>query len=454
MVNSMPEYEAENTDETTEPEPEELEPSEPEPSEEEVPEEEPGEVEAEAAPTKPAKRPEPGGVARWFGDRFDSCDLFDSQIAAERHRTGLEEGAAPVDYIGKAMWVVFVLIVISGIGLFGGYVPTISGAFNSVERIQTDFTFGWWFRGVHKWGTDLFIILAIARLVRLAYRRGYKSTGEFGWIWALAVLAIGMTAGLTGYLLVWHQRAFWMGSILQSNPLSFEGVRPLGGLGLKGWAAELITGGTEITASALTGIFVLHITLALAIVVPVFCRRLAKRRMVPKFRNLSFYVPPGLLWTVLGVLTFIALILPPPTGSPSDGILKPNPIIADWFFLGCYQLIDMLTPTIAGWIIGIGFLIGILLPWIDRSRVKGPRPAVTALIVAALFTWLALTLKALEWNISAPVIFIIIAIFWIIAFVLAAMAEYQPLKPEEIEAVEVVVEVDVDDSDEEEVGVE
>jgi len=441
MVNSMPEYEAENTNESTEPEL-----TEPEITEQELPEEEP--VVIEAAP-EPPERPKPDGVVGWFTERFDSCDLFDSQIPAERRRAGLEEGVSPIDYIGKAMWVVFVLLIISGIGLLAGYVPTVAGAFNSIERIQADFPFGWWFRGVHKWGTDLFIILAIARLVRLAYRRGYKSTGEFGWIWALAVLAIGMTAGLTGYLLVWHQRAFWMGSILQSDPLSSEGVWPLGGLGLKGWAAEQVTGGTEITPSVLTGIFVLHLTLAFAILVPVFCRQLAKRRMVPKFRHLSLYVPPGLLWAVLGILTFIALILPPPTGSPSDGILKPNPIISDWFFLGCYQLIDILTPTIAGWIIGIGILVGILLPWIDRSSAKGPRPAVTALIIATLFTWFALTLKAFGWTVSAPWIFIIIAVVWILAFALAAMAEYEPLRPEDIEAVEVVVEIDIDEDDEE-----
>lgn len=427
----MPEQEAENTEEITEEEPEEK-------------------------PPETSTQPKPAGFTRWFGDRLESCDLFDRRIAAERRRAGLPRGISTADYIGKAMWIVFVLIVISGIGLLAGYVPVISGAFNSVERIQTDFPFGWWFRGVHKWGTDLFIILAIARLVRLAYRRGYKSTGEFGWIWALAVLAIGMVAGLTGYLLVWHQRAFWMGSVLQSDPLFSEGVWPFGGLGLKGRAAEMITGGNEITQSALTFFFVLHITLAFVILLPAFCRRLSKHRMVPKFRHFSLYVPPGLIWAILGLLTFIALVMPPPLGSPSDGVLNPNPIISDWYFLGCYQLIDMLTPTIAGWIIGIGILIGILLPWIDRSRDKGPRPAVTALLTAGLLTWLILTLKALGWAISAPVVFLTIAIVWIISFVMAAMAEYQPRKPAKIEAEEEAEEIveetgEAEDTGEEEV---
>ena len=400
----------------------------------EIEAEEPAEIEVKELPPVITSRRRRMGFTAWWRSRSGAWDLFDSLTAGERRRAGLPQGAWSVDYLGKAMWVVFVLIVISGIGLLAGYVPTVSGAFSSVERIQNEMSLGWWFRGVHKWGTDLFIILGILRLVRLAYRRGYKSTGEFTWIWALLVLAIGMAAGLTGYLLVWHQRAFWMGSVLQSDPMASESVQPLGGLGLKGWVAERIVGGVQVTQSALTIIFVIHIALGFIVLLSAFCLRLIARRLVPKYRHFSLCIPPGLVWAILGFLTFIALILPPPVGGPSDGILTPMPILSDWYFLGCYQLIGALTPTIAGWLIGIGFLVGFLLPWIDRSRAKGARPAVTLLIAAGLLTWLIFTLKALGWAVADYGILVITALVWLIALILAAMAEYRPRKAESDES--------------------
>ncbi len=375
------------------------------------------------------------GFPVWLRDRSESCDLFDFLIAGERKRTGLPEGTASVDLLGKALWVTFVLVIISGIGLLAGYLPTITGAFSSVEHIQTSFPLGWWLRGVHKWGTDLFIILAVCRLIRLAYRRAYKSPGEFTWLAAIGILAIGVVTGLTGYLLVWHQRAFWMGEAL-TGPVgysSFDAMYPLGGLGLKGSIATLILGGDVITQSVLRNIFALHIVPGFLIILAAFFWRMYPGRKVPKVRHFSTWVPMSLVWTVIGGLTILALILPPPLGGAVDGFIKPHPIFADWYLLPLYELLECVTPgtTLTVLIVVSGIII--LLPWVDRSAARGPRPSVTALILAGLATWLIFTIRALGWPISGAGMLGLTALVWLIALVLGIIAEYKPQSSQQSE---------------------
>jgi len=355
--------------------------------------------------------------------RIEACDLFDGLAAFERKRAGLPSAGAPFDFLGKALWIVFVLIVISGVGLLAGYSPTVTGAFSSVERMQTSFPMGWWLRGAHKYCTDLFVILALLRLVRIAYRRAYKSPAEISWISSLVVLAVGMVAGLTGYLLVWHQRAFRMGRIFEGDIMTYEAAHPLGGLGLHGWPAGWILGGDEISQQALMAIFVAHIALGFLLMLAALCWRVTARKKVPAYRHFSPETAWPLFWSILAAVTVVAILFPPPLGSPSDGLLKPHPILADWYLLGCYQLIDILTPPAAVSLILLGFVLGALIPWIDRSSAKGPRPLVTSIVTAGLATWLIFTLKGLGWSISPAGILGLTAVVWFIAVIVGAMGE-------------------------------
>ena len=359
----------------------------------------------------------------WFCRLAYACDLFDAMAPAERRRSGLAAGQTRIDILGKALWVTFALVVISGVGLLAGYHPTVPGAFSSVEHIQTSFPAGWWLRGVHKYGCDLFVILAAIRLLRIAFRRAYKNGGEFTWISALCLLIFGMVSGLTGYLLVWNERAFWFGRLLGASAQRFEEAYPLGGLGLAGWLSRIVVGDEGMSQSTLTGVFAVHIALSLLVLIVALRWRLAPRRQSPKHRAFMPAIPAGTTWLILGGLTLLALLIPPPLGGPVDRMIPPHPIISDWYFLATYQLFRIVSPPSATTFVFIGLAVAVLLPWLDRSRKRGPRPAVLALICATSLTWLIMTIGAAADEQAGAAVLVMSVAVWLLALAVGIWGE-------------------------------
>jgi len=365
-----------------------------------------------------------GGVDRWFRDRIESCDLFDGLTAFERHVSRTEGGPSLWDLIGKAMWVTFALVVISGIGLMGGYSPTTSGSFISVENIQTSYPLGWWLRGVHKWGCDLFLMLALLRILRIAVRRAYKAGGEFTWLGSFGILFLAWIGGLTGYLLIWNQRVFEAGdmqALTTEGASEFEKLYPLGGLGLSGWFSQVLLGGLEMSQAGLSAYYTLHIACGMIILLLALFWRTMSRAKFPSHRNFDLKIPPALFWTVVGALSLLALVLPPPLGSAVDTILKPHPALSDWYYHDFYQLVESLGPTVGCTVFALGLFIAIFLPWIDRAPPGRPRAGVNGLIIGWFATTSILISKAFGWEIPDPAMFILIALVWIfiLGFVIA-----------------------------------
>ncbi|MCK4720988.1 cytochrome bc complex cytochrome b subunit [bacterium] len=372
----------------------------------------------------------PDRLPTWIESRIESCDLFDAMIPLERLRSGLGEGVQGIDLVGKALWITFAVVVITGIVLLAGYSPSTAGAFSSVVNIQNGGGLGWLMRGAHKYGTDLFVILAVIRLARIAFRRSYKSGGEITWIAAIGVLLVGIISGVTGYLLVWNQRIFTSERLLDRGVWNFEDIYPLGGLGLRGWVGDVLLGPDGLSQEVLTRVFEVHIGLSLIVIFLVFFWRNMKRNQVPVYSHFSLKIPVSLIWTIIGGLLFLALVFPVPLGIPSDGVLKPHPIFADWYALAFYEFTSMFQPGMNGVILSLGVLLAILLPWVDRSVKQGPRPAVTTLIVASLLTWFILTIKALGWEITYPEVLITLSVIWFVSFAVGYIREFRERKPE------------------------
>ncbi|MCX6647433.1 MAG: cytochrome b N-terminal domain-containing protein [bacterium] len=359
----------------------------------------------------------------WLKDRAESCDIFDAMIRDEKARTGSGETLIAPDYLGKALWITFLAVVISGIGLLAGYSPSITGAFSSVVNIQTGSGLGWLLRGVHKYGTDLLVILAVLRLIRIAYRRAYKFGGELGWICALAATLFAMISGLSGYLLLWNQRVFTSGSLTNNELLNYEQIFPLGGLGLKGWFANWIAGGDGMNQTMLASVFAIHIGLSAIVILFVVFWRNTKRDQVPIHKNFSMKIPINIIWYIIGGLMLLALIAAPPLGVLSYGILAPHPILADWYFLGLYELAGMFPSGVFIFMVFVGLGLAILLPWIDRSARPGPRLSVTALITAVLLTWLLFTLRSLGLNISDLFTLTMTFVLWVVLLAVGFIRE-------------------------------
>src|SRR3954469_4434001 len=61
--------------------------------------------------------------------------------------------------LGSATLTAFLVQAVTGVILAMYYQPDPNSAYQSIQHITNDVTFGWLVRGMHRWGASVFIIL-------------------------------------------------------------------------------------------------------------------------------------------------------------------------------------------------------------------------------------------------------------------------------------------------------
>ena len=89
------------------------------------------------------------------------------------------------------------------------YDPSPNGAYESIRYITDQQTLGWLIRGMHKWGASMMVILLFLHMGRVFFYGAYKYPRELTWLTGSLIFLSTMAMGLTGYLLVWDERAYW-----------------------------------------------------------------------------------------------------------------------------------------------------------------------------------------------------------------------------------------------------
>lgn len=338
----------------------------------------------------------------WIRERREKLDLFDETVVAKQDN--------PLYLLGPMLYYFWLLTVVSGVILMLWYEPTTTGAYGSIERIQHDVgrltdlpllgslfarfsspllhsvTLGGLTRGLHKYGADALILVIILRLYRMYFLAEYKKPGELSWMIAFLGLVLAMISGITGYLLIWNQRAFWAAKTVLTVPVFFDEIPILGPLKFGSMIAYVFLGGPAIGQATITRFYAMHfgISLILLILAEVFFFRVRRKRM-----NMS--LSPLTLFTVM--LVVISILLPAESGRRADPTRTPLPILSDWFFLALYQYVKYTPPLWAG--LGPGLLIGygMLVPFLDRSKGRRPlqRPFFTVVGAMALVYFIAFT---------------------------------------------------------------
>jgi len=329
-------------------------------------------------------------VRDWLVERRQKLDLFDETLVARQDN--------PLYLMGPMLYYFWLITVVTGVILMLWYEPTTTGAYTSIERIQHEIgrfaltvfghpvTLGGLVRGLHKYGADALITIIFLRIYRMYFLGEYKKPGELSWMLAFLGLILGMISGITGYLLIWNQRAFWAAKVVLTVPVYFDQIPLLGPLKFGSMIAYVFLGGPAVGQATITRFYALHfgISLVLLILVEVFFQRTRRKRI-----NMSLL--PLTLFLVMLVL--ISIILPAESGRRADPTRTPLPILSDWYFLALYQYVKYTPPLWAG--LGPGLLIGFGMgvPFLDRSKGRRPldRPFFTVVGVLAVFYFLAFT---------------------------------------------------------------
>ena len=159
----------------------------------------------------------------WVRERREKLNLFDETLVAHQSN--------PMYLLGPLLYYFWLITVVTGVVLMIWYEPTTTGAFSSIERIQHEVPLGWLIRGLHKYAADGLILTIILRIYRMYFLGEYKKPGELSWMLGFLGLVLAMISGITGYLLIWNQRAFWAAKTVLSVPVYFDQIPVIGPMG-------------------------------------------------------------------------------------------------------------------------------------------------------------------------------------------------------------------------------
>ncbi len=314
---------------------------------------------------------------------------------------------------GSLAGIVLVIMIVSGITLAMHYAPTEAEAFTSVERIMRDVNFGWLIRYIHVNGASMFFIVVFIHMFRGLYYGSYKAPREILWIIGVFILLAMMATAFMGYVLPWGQMSFWGATVITNL---FSAI-PLVGESI----VQLLWGGFVVGEPTLKRFFALHYLLPFVIVGLVFMHLWAlhmhhsnnptgvdikdeKQDTIPFHPYYTIKDMYG-LGVLLLIFAFFVFFAPNYFGHPdnyiqANALVTPAHIVPEWYFLPFYAILRAFTNdyVIYSWFLqwfmsaklaGViamfaSILVLLLLPWLDRSRVRSAkyRP------VYKLFFWL------------------------------------------------------------------
>lgn len=341
------------------------------------------------------------GVADWIRERKEHLDLFDETKTQYQYN--------PLYLLGPMLYYFYLITVVSGVILMLWYEPTTAGAYDSIVRISREIgritlggvvlPLGSLVRSVHKYAADAVFLCFILRIYRMYFAGEYKRPGELAWMIFFLGLVLTMISGVTGYLLIWNQRAFWAAKTILTVPVYLDEltawIPQIGSqLTFGSMIAYIFLGGPAIGQATITRFYSLHfgISIILLLLMEIYVYRTRRERL-----KMSLF--PMLLFFAMVLL--VSWILPAEMGRRADPNRTPLPILSDWYFLALYQYVKYTPPLWAG--LGPGLLIGVgmLVPFLDRSKSRHPldRPLFFVLGLLALFYFLAFT-TLIMWNIA------------------------------------------------------
>ena len=260
----------------------------------------------------------------------------------------------PLANLGPLGWFMFWIVAATGIYLFIFFDTGVVNAYQSVEWLSGTH----WFhagvaRSLHRYASDLLVILMLVHLVREWSFDRFRGRRWFSWITGVPVIWFVYMSGITGYWLVWDKLAQYVAltttELLDALPFFAEPI-----------ARNFLTP-ESLSGRFFTLLVFLHIAIPLLLLLMMWIhiQRITSARTKP---------PRGLSVLTLAALVVVAFAVPAPLQAPADLSTVPARVGLDWFILGLYPVIDLVPPSViwTGALLITFLLIG--LPWLPRRK--------------------------------------------------------------------------------------
>ncbi len=226
--------------------------------------------------------------------------------------------------LGGIAYLLFMVLVVTGVLLSLHYRPSSEEAYGSIQHIVNGVTF-------------LIVIVVLAHMGRVFFDGAYKPPRETSWLIGLLLLFVVIAFGATGYLLPWDQWAYWTVTEVLGT---VERLPVLGGV-----IVTALTGDVLVSGATLSRFFALHVIILpwIAFALLIFHFRLIRTQGIAPPRGavgsdtlgVPFF-PHHLLRlflvtvVVLAIVITLATLFPRPLAEPASPVEPPSELVSTW----------------------------------------------------------------------------------------------------------------------------
>jgi cytochrome b6 len=279
-----------------------------------------------------------------------------------RHKTVPVHRHSYAYYLGGMTLFLFGIQVGTGALLLLYYRPSSNEAYESVQFIMTRVPFGWLVRSIHAWSANLMVAAAVAHLFSVLLLHSYRRPREVTWVSGMALLALTLAFGFTGYLLPWNELAYFATRVGTDIMTVIPGVGE--------FLVRFIRGGPDVTGATLTRLFGMHVAIlpmmaTVLLGLHVWLVQAHGMSVPPKLEEPSTragrrvavlpFVPHFVMreafgWTLaLAILAALSAFYPWELGVKADPFAPaPAGIRPEWYFLWMFQALKYFPAHVMG----------------------------------------------------------------------------------------------------------
>lgn len=309
--------------------------------------------------------------------------------------------------LGVISFVLFLLLVVTGVLLMFYYVPSTTQAYDRMLDLRGTVAFGMFLRNMHRWSAHGMVAVVFLHMCRVFLTGSYKKPREFNWVLGVILFLLTLFMSFTGYLLPWDQLAFWAITV----GAAIAGYAPVIGKDIQ----FLLMGGTSVGQEALLRFYVLHVAVLpsiLTLFIAFHFWRIRKdgglSRPAEADETPALVIPEGKLeprrtyglqglvrgplhatgkvpdntvfsWPhlfraelfvfiiTLSAILVLSLLFNAPLEEPVNVMHPPNPAKAPWYFLGLQEMVSYSAFWGGIGVPGIFVALLFLTPYLDRG---------------------------------------------------------------------------------------
>lgn len=275
---------------------------------------------------------------------------------AVEHAFDVPFGAAlnPLKYLGALGFLLFWLLVVSGLVLYVLLDTSAEGAYRSIDDLaQVPWMLGTALRGLHRYAADGFVVVMLAHLAREWVLGRFKGFRLVPWLTGVPLIPLAFVCAIGGFWLNWDR----LGQFSAVATAEWLDALPL----LASPLARNFLGDVSLGNRLFTLFVFVHLGMPVLLLFGLWfhIQRISLAKVFP---------PRPMALATTGTLLLLALVLPVRSQGPANLATVPESLQLDWILLFIHPLTAS-TSELTVWVLLVAVFAGLAaLPFLPARK--------------------------------------------------------------------------------------